>query len=161
MLGNLNALFGNVTQFKDDAIAYTMIAAGAIVAPTAYNYLFETAATALKLDRAGGIYKYAKPVGALVVGILGGRYLSRYNRNLGMGVAVGCTAMALSQALTAVAPSVAAKVFTGMPMAQLPAPSTAVAGLGYGSVEVEEVNGAPISIENVGGFGANFAAALT
>lgn len=167
MLGNLNALFSNVGGFKDDAMAYGTMAAGALAAPIAYNYLFEMVAQAAKLDAAGPAVKYGKPAGALILGIVGGNMVARkFNRNLGMGIAVGATASAISGLVAAVSPDTYAMltgVKTAAPAATLPAADAKVAGYlgrGMGLVAVEEVNGAPISIENVQGFAGNVASSL-
>ena len=99
---------------------------------------------------------YGRPALAAVLGIVAGNMIARrFNRNLGMGIAVGSVALGLQQLVVPMLPSSARAMIS-------PAlPSQQVGGYLNGAVvEVEEVNGAPISIENVAGLGANFVSTL-
>lgn len=171
MIGNLNALFSNMSGLKEDLMTYGTIGAGVIGGVVAYNFAFDklmAAMPSLATAADGKLVTYGKPLGAIALGIFGGQYVSRkLNRNVGQGMAVGLTAAGLLGMIQVLdtAKSLPFNATLQLTQPMLPAasvpPEKTVAGLRAAPVQVEEINGAPITIEAVSGFSGNREAFMT
>lgn len=164
MMGSLANLF-NASDLKDDLMAYGTMGVGAIGASVAWNMLSDklfgseaehvvASAAAAQGEAVAGVglggvlpaslAQYLKPAAAILFGIYGGNFISRYNRNLGVGVAVGLVATGTAQLVKQLVPSVPTGAFAGLGRTD----SAAFAHyLNAAPMEVEEVSGAPMTIE--------------
>lgn len=149
----LSAIFGDMGGFKRDLFAYAVMGVGVVGGIAAYNFAFNKVIEMAKITNPS-IVKYGRPVGAVVLGIVGGSLLARkVNANIGQGFAVGLTAAGLLNLANAVAPEVMAKlpVSGGMTLAGMRG-MRGMRGLRGAPIQIEQVRGAPTSVQ-VAGFG--------
>lgn len=142
-MDDLEALFDSVDGFKDDMIDFGLAGLGGIGANFAWGYVDDFLAKS-SLPLVGGADTTAFVVrGALALagGVVLGGMVSRYNKTVATGVAVGLAIRGLTSALKALKPDLPIGAFGLTPDEQrMLMPGTFAA--------------APTMVEEVAGFGA-------
>lgn len=155
-LGNIGGIVSDYIS-KDDLMAFGAIGVGGIVGLVGFNYAFEKVYEVAKVDPAGFFGKnktVIKGVGAVLTGIVAANFLGRkargsYTKNMATGLGAG---LAMAGIVTLAAKFAPAAYTSKLPTMLAGASSLYGRMLANAPVQVEEVNGAPMTIENVGGF---------
>lgn len=97
-MSDLNDLFGAVDaeELMADLKEYGVMAASAVAANVGFNMASRFVLSKWTTAPSWAA-KYAMPGAAILLGALGGGYVSRYNRQVGLGVGVGLVSAGLSQ----------------------------------------------------------------
>lgn len=142
MADALGKLFGSFDNVKDDVVEYGITGAAAVGANAGFNFAWGKAVEMVGTRFA--VPAWAKPVAALVLAGVAGRYAGKFDKRVGTGVAVGLALSAVQGLITNYAPAEL--------RATLGLGGYGGRGLGYGApTTVEAMNGAPTSIEAVNG----------
>lgn len=103
-VNDLEALFDSVDGLKEDLMEYGTIAAAAVGANVAFNmgvnFLFTKWTNPPDWAR-----KYGIPAVAVLTGLVGGKFVGKYSRKAGMGVAIGLVAGGISMLAKQFAPN--------------------------------------------------------
>lgn len=177
-MDDLEALFDSVDGFKEDLIDFGIAGAAAVGANMVAGYLDKNFLTkhtdAAGKDAGFDVPTWAKGAGFLVLGVAGGAFLAKYNRNAATGVAVGLafrginTLLRLKNATTheTYLPKALTDNLPNLDLAGLSNVEYRMLGPGLsapsagGPVMVEEVsgfNGATQTVEQVSGLVGTFA----
>lgn len=135
MADALGKLLGSFDNFKDDAVEYGITGAAAVGANIGFDMAWNKVVPMLPF----AVPAWAKPVAALLLAGVAGRYAGKFDKRVGTGVAVG---LAL------------AAVRDGVKLAGYGAYLSGLSGygLGYGApTTVESINGAPTTVEELNG----------
>lgn len=173
-LGNLF----NAKAFVSDLGTYTTIGVGLVGGIAAYNWAFKNLASALKFNSNETAMKWGRPLGAIVLGIMGGAALGQMAskqrpgmgqdvlRNLGSGVAVGLVTAGALNLANVVAPDMMAKLpisggmtLQGLGRYRALRGMRGMRGLRGAPIQIEQVRGAPVSVQ-LAGLGRGAAATL-
>lgn len=124
-LNSLGDLFGDLGGLKDDLATYGTMAGGAVGAKIIWDAMLKygvkdggsgTGVTAVapavrtQLDFMKDYVDYVMPVVQIAVGVFGGNQIAKYNKNVGVGVAVGLIADAVVKLIVAAMPDQAKQV---------------------------------------------------
>ena len=146
-MDDLADLFDSVDGFKEDAMDFGVAGLGAVGANIAYGYLDNSVISKLPVI---GTAPALRALAAIVVGVIGGAMVKKYNRNVATGVAVGLATRGVAGLLQVFAPSFVASVVPGTP--------AGTAGLGLTQDEQNlllpsGMAAAPAFVEEVSGYG--------
>lgn len=149
-MDDLNALFDGVDGLKEDLMEYGTIAAAAIAANVAWNYVAAMALSRFGQNLPDWARRYGVPAATVLAGIFGGRFVARYNRKAGMGVTIGLVASGLS--------ALAKQFVPGLPASAglfgLGESDDLLLGVGDSDLFNRYLNGAPSTVEQVSGLGS-------
>jgi hypothetical protein len=143
-MDDLNALFDSVDGLKEDLIEYGTIAAGAVGANIAWNYL---TARFVPPTLSPVLQRYGIPALAIVGGIFAGRAVARRDRRIGLGVTIGLVSAGLSAVVRELIPAMSQPSVSGFGAQPYGMMGAAAPARSSGPMMVEDFHGAPTTIE--------------
>jgi len=159
-MDDLMALFDNIDGFKDDLMDFGVAGIGAVGAAVAWGFIDKKLVENINFLSTNAAGSYIRNGLAIVVGVVGGMALSKVNKNIATGVAVGLAAKGIAGILGSFKDDQGVPYIPGLPVNSLGMtaaergllfPSGTPRGVNTSVEEVNGLSGATTSVEEVNG----------
>lgn len=151
MAGDMDTLFESVDGLKEDLVDFSIAGVSAVGANIGYGWLESKVLASMP--------PWVRGIASIAVGVLGGGFLAKWNRNVATGVAVGLAARGVNTLASAYLPAGTLPALQGLGNTDYRLLSP---GVSEAPVVVEQVNGlsaATTTVEQMNGL-AGLAAVL-